>query len=158
MLDWVYQYPFSGSNLPSGRRSWDKLVELFEFDPVFLENKDEFCQIIADGLNTILAKKYERLRNQMSWDVHPVYVEIKEKRGYISVRDVVTRKDVGFDSMNEQIALYLSIVNAVRIIGGEVYRKPFHYDKQDLLGRVEAVLVNDFEKFIESNLMLSATL
>jgi hypothetical protein len=149
MLDWVYQYPFSGSNLPSGRRSWDKLVELFESDPIFLENKDVFCQIIADGLNTILANKYERLRIQMSWDVHPVYVEIKEKRGYISVRDVVTRKDVGFDAMNEQIALYVSIINAVRIVGGKTYQKPFEYDKEDLYGKIEAVLTEDFENFIK---------
>jgi hypothetical protein len=154
MLDWVYQYPFSGTNLPSGRRSWNKLVELFESDPIFLENKDEFCQIIADGLNTILSSKYERLRNQMSWDVHPVYVEIKEKRGYISVRDVVTRKDVGFDAMNEQIALYVSIVNAVRVIGGIIYQKAFKYDREDLFGRIEAVLVEDFEKFVNSNLMV----
>jgi hypothetical protein len=149
MLDWVYEYPFFGRNFPSGRRSWDKLVELFEFDPVFLENKDEFCRIIADGLNTILASKYERLRNQMNLDVHPVYVEIKEKRGYISVRDVVTRKDVGFEGMNESVALYLTILHAIRVIGGEPYKKPFHYDKQDLLGSVEAVLVKDFEDFIK---------
>jgi hypothetical protein len=154
MLDWVYQYPFSGSNLPSGRRSWDKLVELFESDPIFLENKDGFCQIIADGLNTILASKYERLRIQMSWDVHPVYVEIKEKRGYISVRDVVTRKDVGFDAMNEQIALYVSIINAVRIVGGKTYQKPFKYDREDLLSGIEAVLVEDFEKFVNSILLV----
>lgn len=149
MLDWIYQYPFSGRNLPSGRRSWNNLVELFESDPIFLEQKDQFCQLIADGLNTILIRKYERLRNQMKWDVHPVYVEIKEKRGYISIRDVVSRKDVGFDAVNEQIALYLSLVNAVRLIGGEVYQKPFHYDKQDLLGRVEGVLVEDFANFIK---------
>jgi len=147
--DWIYQYPFSGRNLPSGRRSWDKLTELFQNNPVFLENKLQFCQIIADGLNTILAKKYERLKSQMNWDVHPVYVEIKEKKGYISVRDVVTRKDVGFDAMNEQIALYVSIVNAVRIIGGKTYQKPFKYDREDLFSGIEVVLVPDFEYFIK---------
>lgn len=148
MQDWVYQYPFSGNNLPSGRSSWNELVELFESDPVFLENKDEFCQTISDGLNTILASKYERLRNQMNWDVHPVYVEIREN-GYISVRNEVTRKNVGFYAMNEQIALYLAIINAIRVIGGEIYQKPFKYDSKDLLGNVEAVLVKDFEKFIK---------
>lgn len=150
MLDWVFQYPFSGKNLPSGRRSWDKLAELFESDPVFLENKDRFCQTIADGLNTILARKYEKLKNQMKSDVHPVYVEIKEKRGFISVRDVVTRKDVGFDAMNEQMALYVSIVNAVRIVGGKAYKKPFEYNENELLGSVEAMLINDFSSFIKS--------
>lgn len=150
MLDWVYQYPFSGSNLPSGRHSWDKLVELFESDPIFLENKKQFCQVIADGLNTILVKKYERLKSQMNWDVHPVYVDIQEKGYRISVRDVVTREDVGFDAMNEQMALYLSIVNAVRVIGGKAYQKPFQYDKENLYSRIEAVLVEDFEKFIKS--------
>lgn len=150
MLDWIYKFPFSEGNLPSGRRSWDKLVELFESDPIFLENKDRFCQTIADGLNTILAKKYERLKNQMKWDVHPVYVEIKEKRGFISVRDNVTHKDVGFDAMNEQMALYLSIVNAVRVIGGKAYQKPFQYDQENFCSRIEAVLVEDFEKFIKA--------
>lgn len=150
MLDWVYQYPFSGNNLPSGRHSWDKLVELFESDPIFLENKEQFCQVIADGLNTILVKKYERLKSQMNWNVHPVYVDIQEKGYRISVRDVVTREDVGFDAMNEQMALYLSIVNAVRVIGGKDYQKPFQYDKENLYSRIEAVLMEDFEKFIKS--------
>lgn len=149
MFDWVYKYPYSGGNLPSGRRSWDKLIELFDSDPIFLKNKEQFCQIIADGLNTILAKKYERLQSQMNWDIHPVYVEIQEKSYRISVRDVVTQEDVGFDAMNEQMALYFSIVNAVRIIGGKAYQKPFEYNKEDLYSRIEAVLVEEFKKFIK---------
>lgn len=155
MLDWVYQYPFSGSNLPSGRHSWDKLVELFESDPIFLENKEQFCQVIADGLNTILAKKYERLKSQMNWNVHPVYVDIQEKRYRISVRDVVTHEDVGFDAMNEQMALYLSIVNAVRVIGGKDYQKPFQYEKEALFGNLQSDVAKDSEIFIESSLMSS---
>ncbi len=152
VFDWIFAFPYFNGELPSGRRSWKLLSALFKHDPIFMKKRHQFCTVVSEALNTILVNKYKKLKEQFHGDIHAVYVEISDD-GYISVHNLVTRKDVGFDAMNEQVALYLAIVYAVRIVGGEAYRKPFVCEKNSLLGNVEGMLIQDFENFIDENLI-----
>lgn len=143
MNEWIYRFPYISNDLPSGRKRWEPLNDLFIQNEIFLREINKFCQIVSSGINELLAKKF---------GINPVYVDINENAN-ITVRDKSTNEKLGFDSMNEQIVLYIAILNAVRLVGGITYQQPFTYDKEKLLGNVEGILLEDVSSFIETHLI-----
>lgn len=150
MNNWLYQYPFQPYSFPSAGKQWNLLQDLFRSDKIFVENIEKFNELVSKNINTLLEKKYiDMPKRPWGWEVNPVYAKISQD-ALVLIHDEKTDELLDFHAMNEQTVMYLAILQAVRDVGGTKYQQPFCYDKRELLGCVEILIVPDIEQFLEN--------